>query len=335
MVMFWVSLLAISILLYVLLDGVDLGVGLLFGLTNDEARRSTMLGAVAPIWDGNETWLVVTAVVLWGAFPVVYATLLSAFYLPLLLMLAGLILRGVAFEFRHRTEKWRWLWDASFVGGSLVATFMQGLTVGALVEGLPIANGRYVGGDFGWLSAFSLLCGIGLCIGYALLGASWLVRKCDGEVRDLAYRLVPRLSLALLVFLIAVFVIALAENFRVMERWLERPYLLVFPAIGALSARMLVTSVQRRSDLAPFRMVAIIFMAAFGTLAISFWPYMVPFSITIDDAASPHSSLAFMFWGAGLFVFPLTLLYTAVNYSVFRGKVRPTEPTTAGSTHAS
>ena len=134
----------------------------------------------------------VTGVVLWGAFPVVYATLLSAFYLPLLLMLAGLILRGVAFEFRHRTERWRWLWDASFAGGSLVAAFMQGLTVGALVEGLPIANGHYVGGDLGWLSPFAVLCGVGLCIGYALLGACWLVRKCDGDVRDSAYRLIPR-----------------------------------------------------------------------------------------------------------------------------------------------
>jgi cytochrome d ubiquinol oxidase subunit II len=202
---------------------------------------------------------------------------------------------------------------------------MQGLTVGALVAGLPIVNGRYVGGDFGWLSAFALLCGIGLCIGYALLGASWLARKCDGEVRDLAYRLIPRLSLALFVFLVVVFVFALAENLRVMERWLERPYLLVFPAIGALAAKLLATSIRRRSDRQPFRMVAIIFLAAFGTLAISFWPYMIPFSITIDQAAAPHSSLAFMFWGAGLFVFPLTLLYTAVNYSVFRGKVRPSE----------
>ena len=326
MVLFWVAVLAISMALYVLLDGFDLGIGILFAGVRAEARREVMMSAIAPIWDGNETWLVATGVVLWGAFPVVYAALLSAFYLPLLLMLAGLILRGVAFEFRHQTERRRWLWDASFAGGSLVATFMQGLTVGALVEGPPISDGRYVGGDFGWLSAFSLLCGIGLCIGYALIGATWLVRKCDGEVRDLAYRLIPRLSLSLLVFLVAVFAIALADNLRVMERWLERPYLLVFPLIGALAARMLATSLRRRSDRTPYRMVAIIFVAAFGTLAISFWPYMIPFSITIDEAAAPHSSLAFMFWGAGLVVFPLTLLYTAVNYTVFRGKVRESEP---------
>src|SRR6201982_1246145 len=142
MVMFWTSLLAVSILLYVLLDGADLGVGMLFGVARGEAKRRVMLRAVAPIWDGNETWLVVIGVILWGAFPPVYATLLSAFYLPLLLMLAGLILRGVAFEFRDRAEGRRWVWDIAFAGGSLVATFVQGLTVGALVEGLPVANGR-------------------------------------------------------------------------------------------------------------------------------------------------------------------------------------------------
>jgi cytochrome d ubiquinol oxidase subunit II len=323
MILFWVAILAISTLLYVLLDGFDLGVGIIFGAARDPARRDAMMSAIAPIWDGNETWLVVTGVVLWGAFPVVYATLLSAFYLPLLLMLAGLILRGVAFEFRHRTERWRWLWDASFAGGSLVAAFMQGLTVGALVEGLPIVNGRYAGGDLGWFSPFALLCGVGLCVGYALLGASWLVRKCEGGVQNYGYRLIPPLTLGLLVFLLAVFGYALAENLQVMGRWLERPYLLVFPALGAFAAIRLRASLRHRSDAAPFTMVALIFAAAFGTLAISFWPYMIPFSITIDEAAAPHASLAFMFWGAGLFVFPLMLIYTAINYSVFRGKVRP------------
>src|SRR5467141_4278086 len=150
--MFWVTILAVSILLYVLLDGFDLGIGILFGLTRNEARRHAMMSAVAPIWDGNETWLVVAGVVLWGAFPVVYATLFSAFYLPLLLMLAGLILRGVAFEYRYKTERMRWVWDVSFAGGSLAAAFIQGLTVGALVHGLPISNGNYTGGEFGWFS---------------------------------------------------------------------------------------------------------------------------------------------------------------------------------------
>jgi cytochrome d ubiquinol oxidase subunit II len=324
MITFWVAVLAISTLLYVLLDGFDLGVGILFGLARNETQRSAMLSAVSPLWDGNETWLIVTGVILWGAFPVVYATLLSALYLPLLVMLSGLILRGVAFEFRHRAERTRWVWDIAFIGGSLVATFIQGVAVGALVEGLPIQNGVYTGSDFGWLNPFALLCGIGLCLGYSLLGACWLVKKCEAEVRDEAYRLIPYLSLGLIAFLLVVFIYALLEHLQVMDRWIERPYLLIFPAIGIIAAIALAASVRRRRDGLPFYMVALIFVAAFGTLAISFWPYMIPFSITIDDAAAPHASLAFMFWGEGLFVFPLMLIYAAVNYTVFRGKVRPT-----------
>jgi cytochrome d ubiquinol oxidase subunit II len=324
-VMFWVAILAVSILLYVLLDGFDLGIGILFGLTGNEEKRRAMLSAVAPIWDGNETWLVVAGVVLWGAFPVVYATLFSAFYLPLLLMLAGLILRGVAFEYRYKTQRLRWIWDAGFAGGSLVAAFIQGMTVGALVEGLPIADGQYIGGEFGWFSPFAVLCGVGLCLGYSLLGACWLVKKCEAEIRDAAYRLIPGLAVGLLIFLVVVFVYALAENLQVMHRWLERPYLFIFPAIGIIAALVAAGSVRRRRDGLPFYMVALIFVAAFGTLAISFWPYMIPFSITIAEGAAPHSSLAFMFWGEGLFVFPLMLLYTVISYTVFRGKVRSSE----------
>jgi len=323
MVSFWVAVLAISLLLYVLLDGFDLGVGMLFALTRDETHRGMMQGAVAPLWDGNETWLVVAGVILWGAFPPVYATLLSAFYLPLLLMLAGLILRGVAFEFRYKTQQFRWIWDLSFAGGSFAASFIQGLTVGALVEGLPIRDGLYSGGALGWLSPFAVLCGVGLCLGYALLGAGWLVRKCEGPMREFAYRLIPYLSIGLLAFLVLVFVVALVEHLQVLTRWLDRPYLFVFPVIGAVATIVLADSVRRRRDEVPYYMMALIFVAAFCTLAISFWPYMIPFSITIDEAAAPHSSLAFMFWGEGLFVFPLMLVYTVVSYSVFRGKTGP------------
>jgi cytochrome d ubiquinol oxidase subunit II len=321
---FWVSLLAISILLYVLLDGVDLGVGLLFGLANGEPRRGAMLSAVAPIWDGNETWLVVTAVILWGAFPLVYATLMSAFYLPVIVMLLGLILRGVAFEFRYKTQRMRWIWDFSFAGGSLIATFIQGLMVGALVEGLQVTNSQYSGGAFGWLTPFAALCGIGLCFGYALLGACWLAKKCEAEVRDVARRQIPILAVGVLAFLVVVFAYALAENLPILHRWIDRPYLFVFPAVGAVAATVLALSILRHNDHWPFYMVALIFMSAFGTLALSFWPYMIPFVITIDEAAAPQSSLMFMFWGCGLVVFPLMLLYTVISYTVFRGKVGTT-----------
>jgi cytochrome d ubiquinol oxidase subunit II len=321
MITFWVSLLAISMLIYLLLDGFDLGVGMLYGLVRDDARRTLMLNTIAPVWDGNETWLIVAGVILWGAFPLAYATLLSAFYLPVILMLLGLILRGVAFEFRGKTQRLRWIWDLSFAGGSLIASFMQGVTVGALVQGLPFVDGQYSGGIFGWLSTFSVLCGIGLCLGYALLGASWLVRKCHAEYRDTARRQVPYLAMAVLVFLVIVFAHALLENLPIMHRWIDRPYLFVFPAVGAGAALVLATSILHHDDDLPFYAVALIFASAFGTLALSFWPYMIPFAITIDQAAAPHSSLAFMFWGEGLFVFPLMLLYTAVGYRVFGGKV--------------
>ena len=323
MVTFWVSVLVLSALLYVLLDGFDLGIGILFGLARDGEQRQAMVSAVAPIWDGNETWLIATGVILWATFPIVYATLLSAFYLPLLLMLAGLILRGVAFEFRNKTQRMRWVWDAGFAGGSLVAALMQGIMIGALVKGLPIAQGEYAGGEFGWLSAFAVLCGVGLCLGYTLLGACWLIRKCEGEVRARAYRLIPALSVALLVFLVVVFVYALAENLQVMGRWLDRPYLFAFPLVAAAAAIVLTTSVRQRRDGPPFIMGALVFVAAFGTLAVSFWPYMIPFSITYQQAAAPHSSLAFLFWGAGLVVFPLMLIYTVMSYRVFRGKAQP------------
>src|ERR1700684_2194077 len=324
MVMFWVLLLAISILLYVLLDGVDLGVGMLFGLTNSEIKRGAMLSAVAPIWDGNETWLVVTAVILLGAFPVFYATLLSAFSLPLIVMLLGLILRGVAFEFRYKTRRLRWIWDLSFAGGYLIATFIQGMTVGGLVEGLRFTNGDYSGGELGWLTPFAVLCGIGLCLGYALLGACSLVRKCEAEVRVAARRQIPMLAVGVLAFLLTVFVYALAEHLPILHRWIDRPYLFLCPAIGAVAAIVLALSILKHNDYWPFYMVALIFISAFGTLALSFWPYMIPFVITVDQAAAPQSSLWFIFWGCGVVVFPLMLLYTVISYAVFRGKVGTT-----------
>ena len=320
MILFWAGLLAVTTSLYVLLDGFDLGVGILCAFA-DDPNRSKMLSAISPVWDGNETWLVLTGTVLFGAFPAAYAALLSAFYLPLVLMLCALILRGVAFEFRYKSIGFRWFWDLGFAGGSLVATFIQGMTVGALVEGLPMKDGHYVGGTFGWFSPFAVLCGLGLVLGYSLLGASWLVRKCEGRIRERAYQLLPVLTVGVLAFLATAFVLALTMHLNLMIRWLERPYLLVFPLIGAISSICLLKGVQRRDDWAPFRFSALIFLAAFGTLAGSFWPYMIPFALTVEQAASPAASLNFMFWGAGLFVMPLTLIYTFQVYRLFRGKV--------------
>ncbi|WP_426419721.1 cytochrome d ubiquinol oxidase subunit II [Bradyrhizobium genosp. A] len=322
MVEFWAGALSISILLYVLLDGFDLGIGLLFPFAAGESGRRQMLAAISPVWDGNETWLVIAGAILFGAFPIVYATLLSAFYLPLFLMLGGLILRGVAFEFRYKTVRFRWVWDAGFVVGSYLATFVQGTTVGALVRGLPIVNGVYVGGSFGWASPFAFLCGLGLCVGYALIGACWIVAKCAGDVRMFAQRSLPSLMVALVSFLIAAFVYALVIELPVLHRWIERPVLLAFPVIGAAAFGMLAVALRRGHDGLPFICGATIFAAAFATLAVSFLPYIVPFSITIREAAAPDASLRFLFWGAGLFVLPITLIYTGVVYFLFRGKAR-------------
>jgi cytochrome d ubiquinol oxidase subunit II len=318
---FWAAALALSLALYVLLDGFDLGVGILFPFAHGEATRQHMLRAISPVWDGNETWLVIAGTTLFGAFPLVYSVLLSAFYLPLFAMLGGLILRGVAFEFRYKTMRLRWLWDAGFVGGSYVASFVQGATVGALVQGLAIEHGRYVGGPFPWLSPFALLCGAGLCLGYALIGACWLMMKTTGPIQDFGYRAIPRLLCSLLVFLAAAFVYALSIDLPVMQRWSERPLLVALPVTGTLAVAVMIHAIRVRHDRLPFWMAGLLFLSAFATLAGSFVPYMVPFSITIEAAAAPESSLRFLFWGAGLFVFPVTIIYTAAVYYIFRGKV--------------
>lgn len=321
----WALLIGVGALLYVMLDGFDLGIGMLFGTTDDEDFRRTMMSAIAPVWDGNETWLIFVAASLFACFPMVYAILLPAFYLPAALLLVGLILRGVAFEFRDKTRRMRPVWDWGFSIGSLVATVVQGAAVGAMVNGLAIENGRFVGGAFDWLSPFAIACGIGLVIGYALIGAAWLVLKTEGALRAWAYQRLLPLAGLLFVFLVFALIYSLASSLAVMDRWLDRPWLLVFPAIGAVATVGLVLGVRRRIDGLPFAMSALIFLAAFGTMAGSFWPYLIPFSVTISEAASPPESLRFLFYGAGLFVMPVIFAYTLTVYWIFRGKVRPEE----------
>lgn len=321
MVMFWAGVLALAILLYVVLDGFDLGVGLLFPFAPGESERRQMLATISPVWDGNETWLVVSAATLFGAFPLVFSILLSAFYLPLCLLLAGLILRGVAFEFRYKTERIRWLWDAGFVGGSYVAAFVQGVAVGAIVQGLPIANQIYAGGPFGWATPFALLCGVGLCIGYAMSGACWITTKSEGALNRFGFRVLPGLMIALLAFLVAIFAYSLAIKLPALQRWIERPILVLCPLVGLVAFAVMAWAVVRRNERPLFAAAAAIFTCAYATLAGSFWPYMLPYSVTVADAAAPQSSLVFFFWGAGLFVLPLTLIYTLFAYRIFRGKI--------------
>lgn len=320
--LFWAGVIGFAVLLYVVLDGYDLGVGILFGTTRDEGRRGDMMASIAPFWDGNETWLIVVGASLFGAFPVVYAVFLSAFYIPVLLLLVGLIFRGVAFEFRYRTERTRWLWDAGFSLGSTVVAFVQGAAVGAMIRGVPVTNGQYSGGAFSWLEPFPIFCGVGLVLGYALLGASWLALKSDGALRDWAFRRIPWLVLGVAVTVIAALASTVEIRAQIEGRlFLGRTWALLFPAFGAVALLGVLVGALRRRDGAPFRWSVAFFLMAFLTLAAMFWPYMIPYSITVENAAAPAQSLEFMFY-AGVVVLPVVLIYTAAVYWIFRGKLR-------------
>jgi cytochrome d ubiquinol oxidase subunit II len=318
--LFWAAVIAFAIIVYVILDGFDLGVGVLFGVAENEARRDHMLATIAPFWDGNETWLVVIGASLFAAFPVVYSVFLPAFYIPVLLMLFGLIFRGVAFEFRYRGAKP--FWDGAFCVGSIVAAFVQGAAVGAMIRGIPVKDGQFAGGAFDWLAPLPVLTGVGLVLGYALLGAGWIVLKSDDELREWARARIPRLTVTLLVVLIVAFAAALWNRERIGADLSDRLSGLIFPGIGLLAIAGILVGVRQRRDGIPFAMTVAFFIASFLTLAVLFWPYMIPYQVTVADAAAPEKSLSFLFWGAGVFVLPVIVIYTAVVYWAFRGKLR-------------
>jgi cytochrome bd ubiquinol oxidase subunit II len=318
---FWAGVLACSIFLYVILDGFDLGVGVLFGTTQDEARRVRMLDTIAPFWDGNETWLVVVGAGLFAAFPDVYAVFLGAFYLPVLLLLLGLIFRGIAFEFRFRSKRLRWVWDLGFFLGSAVVAFVQGDAIGAMMRGIPVANGQFAGRPFDWLHPFAVLTGIGLVLGYALLGAGWLVLKSEGELRDWAYRRIRGLAVGVLVVLFLAFTVTFDYSVLARGNLYARPWGFVFPIVGLLALIGIVAGAARQRDDLPFAMTGLFFLAAFLSLGVMFWPYMIPYSITVASAAAPDASLRFLFYGA-VVVLPVIAAYTIGVYWVFRGKIR-------------
>jgi len=319
--LFWAGVLACAILLYVILDGFDLGVGVLFGTTADEAHRVGMLNTIAPFWDGNETWLVVIGAGLFAAFQDAYAVFLGAFYLPVLLMLFGLIFRGIAFEFRFRSTRMRPVWDLGFHVGSIVVAFVQGAAIGAMMRGIPITNGQYSGSPFGWLHPFAILTGIGLVLGYSLLGASWLLYKSKGALREWAYRRIGWIATATLVVLILAFSVTFDYNILARSDLQARRWGLVFPVIGLLALAGLAVGVHRkRHDAVPFALTTVFFVASFASLGVMFWPHIIPYSVTVADAASPDVSLRFLFYG-GVVVLPVIAIYTIGVYWVFRGKV--------------
>jgi cytochrome d ubiquinol oxidase subunit II len=321
----WAVIILFGVMMYVVMDGFDLGIGLLFPFFKSKDDRDVMMNTVAPVWDGNETWLVLGGAGLLAAFPLAYSVVLSAFYLPLILMLIGLIFRGVAFEFRFKASHARrhW-WDMAFIGGSVVATFFQGVTLGGFIAGVAVKDGRYAGSGLDWLTPFSAFTGFGLLATYALLGSTWLVMKTEGLLQ-LRMRLLARsLAWVLLLFIGAISVWTPMAHERVAERWFTWPNIVWFlpvPMLVALAMVGLSRALRSSRDTAAFVCTLTLVFLGYSGLGISLWPNIVPPALSIYDAAGPPQSLGFALVGA-LLIIPLILMYTAWGYWVFRGKVR-------------
>ncbi|MBN8829163.1 MAG: cytochrome d ubiquinol oxidase subunit II [Sphingomonadales bacterium] len=319
----WAGIIGFAIVAYVVMDGFDLGIGILFPGLKVGQERDTAMNSIAPVWDGNETWLVLGGGGLLAAFPLAYAIILPALYAPLIAMLLGLVLRGVAFEFRWRDPGHRAAWDGAFTLGSLVATFAQGVTLGALLQGITIEGRAYAGGWWEWLSLFSLLTGFGLVIGYALLGACWLIWKTEGSLQEYAYRRAWWLGITLLIVIGVVSVATLWLEAQYHTRWLRYPGIIAtaqVPLATAIVSVLFFRSLQRRQELAPFLYVLGLFGLCIVGLGVSIWPDVIPARLTIWAAAAPERSQMFMLVGA-LILVPIILAYTAWAYWVFRGKV--------------
>jgi cytochrome d ubiquinol oxidase subunit II len=323
----WAALIAFAVLAYVVLDGFDLGVGILFPLFPEKHDRDVMMNSVAPVWDGNETWLVLGGGGLLAVFPLAYATILPALYAPLIAMLLALIFRGVAFEYRWRTKRAERLWDWAFAGGSMVAAFCQGVALGALVQGIPVVDRAYAGGWWDWLTPFSIITGFAVLIGYALLGSTWLVMRTTGSLAERArrYAMVTAIATVLAMGIVSIWTPFLKPEY--LDRWFRYPtaiFSIIVPplVIGCLIA--LISGLNTKRDTRPFLAALGLFIIGYVGIGISFYPYIVPTSVTIWDAAGPDESLFFLLVGAAVLI-PAILAYTTYAYWVFRGKVDPEE----------
>jgi cytochrome bd ubiquinol oxidase subunit II len=320
----WAIILAFGILTYVVMDGFDLGVGILFPTYPDGPTRDQAINAVAPVWDGNETWLVMGGAGLMAAFPLGYAIILPATYPLVIAMLLGLVFRGVAFEFRWRSQRHQQMWDFAFCLGSIVATFSQGMLLGAVLQGIKVEGRAYAGGWLDWLTPFSLLTGAALACGYAMLGACWLIAKTTGETQEMARR---RALLFGILTILGLGAVSAATPFLAIEywrRWFTMPGLLFtaqVPLASAVVTFLYFWSLRRRHEILPFVFGLVLFALAFVGLAISVWPYVVPRAVTIYQAAPPTSSQVFLLGGT-VIILPLILIYTGWAYWVFRGKVQ-------------
>jgi len=321
----WAVIILFGVMMYVVMDGFDLGIGILFPFFQHTADRDVMMNTVAPVWDGNETWLVLGGAGLLAAFPLAYSVVLSALHLPLILMLTGLIFRGVAFEFRFKARAGRLrLWDKAFAGGSLTATFFQGVTLGAFLNGLPVADGRYAGSSTSWLAPFPIFTGLGLIVAYALLGATWLIMKTEGPLQHRLRAIARRLTIALLAVIVAISLWTPLAHPAIADRWFSLPNLFWFAPVPLLvlgTTWLLLARLRGPGHTAPFLLTLALVFLGYSGLGISLWPYVIPPSITIWDAAGPPQSLGFTLVGA-LFIIPIILTYTGWSYWVFRGKVR-------------
>lgn len=323
----WAALLAIAIFIYVILDGFDLGIGILFPFFGRGKERDLAMNTVAPVWDGNETWLVLGGGGLFAAFPLAYAIIMPALYAPFIAMILALVLRGVAFEFRWRDPAHEKIWDLSFTAGSYLATFMQGVVLGAIVQGIEVQGRAYAGGWFDWLTPFTLMCGVALVAGYGLLGATWLILKTEGDVRARSYRFAKLLGLATLAF---VGIVSLWTPFLspdIAERWFSWPNIALagpVPLAVVALAGVLAWGLHEQRDGIPFPAAIGLFLLSFIGLGISISPYIVPRAVTIQEAAAPAESLSFMLVGA-VILLPMILAYTSYSYWVFRGKIDPNE----------
>lgn len=321
----WAGLLAVAIFIYVILDGFDLGIGILFPFLETDKCRDIAMNSVAPVWDGNETWLVLGGGGLLAAFPLAYAIVLPALYAPFIVMILALVFRGVAFEYRWRDKAHEKIWDKSFFFGSLLATFTQGIVLGAFVQGIEVEGRAYAGGWWDWLTPFSIMCGVALTAGYALLGSTWLVMKTEGVLRDKCYRISKIMGVATLAFIGIVSLWTPFLSPEIAERWFTFPHLLIVlpvPTLVFILAGVLALGLFKRRDNLPFLATIGIFLLCFIGLGIGITPYIVPRAITIAEAAAPDKSLMFMLVGA-LILLPMILAYTAYAYWVFRGKVDP------------
>jgi cytochrome d ubiquinol oxidase subunit II len=323
----WALLIGTAVALYIVLDGFDLGLGILFPFFRSESERDLMMNSVAPFWDGNETWLILGGGGLWVAFPKAYAIIMPALYLPVIAMLLALVFRGVAFEFRWVAKPRHRKWDVAFAGGSTVAAFMQGVVLGGLLQGITVADGQFAGGPLDWLTPFALLCGCGVVSGYALLAATWLLMKTEGPVEQKARRMAPALLLVLLVFVAGVSLWTPIAIERIAARWFTTPnlyYLMPVPLLTAFLAWWCWRGIVTDRSAQPFLSAVGIFMLAYSGLVISNAPWLVPPSITIWDAAAHISSQVFMLIGTTLLL-PMVLGYTVFVFWVFRGKLKPGE----------